>query len=248
MAEAIQTSDDDLEIYTSGATNIFKYPELSTSEKASELISAFEDKKELADIISQDVERCKPAFRFTSAGESPVATMQDCSVVTATYELGDGMYGKIGVIGPKRMDYEKVVGTMKTLMAQLDEIFKKRKAVIQVERCRRKVESPVEENRNEELSKEAAETETTETAAEEQAATEDTREAAAEPEEKDDASVRGRGQRKRKASSERKRKIKKTHRLKNLQIGYSGRWQNLTTSANVPKKRRQQCLRLARRA
>ena len=46
----------------------------------------------------------------------------------------------------------------------------------------------MEENRNEELSKEAAETETTETAAEEQAATEDTREAAAEPEEKDDAS------------------------------------------------------------
>lgn len=52
--------------------------------------------------------------------------MQDCSVVTATYELGEGMYGKIGVVGPKRMDYEKVVGTLKTLMAQLDEIFKKK--------------------------------------------------------------------------------------------------------------------------
>ena len=97
----------------------------------------------------------------------------------------------------------------------------------------------MEENRNEELSKEAAETETTETAAEEQAATEDTREAAAEPEEKDDASSE---------EEDSKRKIKKTHRLKSLQIGYSGRWQNLTTSANVPKKRRQQCLRLARRA
>ena len=42
------------------------------------------------------------------------------------YELGEGMYGKIGVVGPKRMDYEKVVGTLKTLMAQLDEIFKKK--------------------------------------------------------------------------------------------------------------------------
>ena len=59
-------------------------------------------------------------------GESPVGVMQDCSVVTATYELGEGMYGKIGVVGPKRMDYEKVVGTLKTLMAQLDEIFKKK--------------------------------------------------------------------------------------------------------------------------
>ena len=126
VAEAIQTSDDDLEIYTSGATHIFKYPELSTSEKASELISAFEDKKELADIISQD-SNDETGIQVYIGGESPVATMQDCSVVTATYELGDGMYGKIGVIGPKRMDYEKVVGTMKTLMAQLDEIFKKGK-------------------------------------------------------------------------------------------------------------------------
>ena len=54
VAESIQASQDELEIYTSGTTNIFKYPELSSSEKASELISTFEDKKELADIISQD--------------------------------------------------------------------------------------------------------------------------------------------------------------------------------------------------
>jgi len=51
--------------------------------------------------------------------------MQDCSVVTATYEIGEGMYGRIGVIGPKRMDYDKVVSTLRTLMVQLDQIFKK---------------------------------------------------------------------------------------------------------------------------
>ncbi len=41
--------------------------------------------------------------------ETPVQTMKDCSVVTATYELGDGMKGTIGIIGPKRMDYEHVM-------------------------------------------------------------------------------------------------------------------------------------------
>ena len=41
--------------------------------------------------------------------ETPVQTMKDCSVVTATYELGEGMQGTIGIIGPKRMDYEKVI-------------------------------------------------------------------------------------------------------------------------------------------
>ena len=125
VAESIQASQDELEIYTSGTTNIFKYPELSSSEKASELISTFEDKKELADIISQDGAE-QTGIQVYIGGESPVGVMQDCSVVTATYELGEGMYGKFGVVGPKRMDYEKVVGTLKTLMAQLDEIFKKK--------------------------------------------------------------------------------------------------------------------------
>ena len=53
--------------------------------------------------------------------------MKDCSVVTATYEIEDGIYGRIGIVGPKRMDYEKVVGTLQTLKSQLDDIFKKNK-------------------------------------------------------------------------------------------------------------------------
>ena len=51
--------------------------------------------------------------------------MKNCSVVTATYELEEGMRGTIGIIGPTRMDYEKVVGTLRTLMHQLDELYKK---------------------------------------------------------------------------------------------------------------------------
>lgn len=61
--------------------------------------------------------------------ESPVSTMRDCSVVTATYDLGEGMRGTIGIIGPKRMDYEKVVDTMKGLMNQLIICMIKRRSV-----------------------------------------------------------------------------------------------------------------------
>ena len=57
--------------------------------------------------------------------ETPSQTMKDCSVVTATYELGEGMRGTVGIIGPKRMDYDKVVGILKNLMAQLDTLYKK---------------------------------------------------------------------------------------------------------------------------
>ena len=56
--------------------------------------------------------------------ETKVDTMKDCSVVTATYKIHEGVYGKIGIVGPKRMDYDKVVSTLQSLMSELDDIFK----------------------------------------------------------------------------------------------------------------------------
>lgn len=124
VAEAVRMDDEDLEIYTSGATNIFKYPELSDSERASELISAFEEKKQLANLVAETMNSEESTgIQVYIGNESPVKTMKDCSVVTATYELGDGMKGTIGIIGPKRMDYDRVVSALKTLTTQLDKIF-----------------------------------------------------------------------------------------------------------------------------
>lgn len=130
VAKAISTTDEEMEIYTSGATNIFKYPELADKSKASELISAFEEKQELAEFVKETMEIADNGEKSTGiqvyiGNESPVKTMQDCSVVTATYDLGGGMQGTIGIIGPKRMDYENVVDNLKTLKNQLDHIFKK---------------------------------------------------------------------------------------------------------------------------
>lgn len=122
VAEAIST-EDNLEIYTSGATNIFKYPELSDSSKAKELISTFEEKQLLSSLIEKDMEG---GIRVYIGEETPVQTMKDCSVITATYELEEGVHGTIGIIGPKRMDYEKVVDTLKNIKDQLDSVYKKK--------------------------------------------------------------------------------------------------------------------------
>lgn len=125
VADAIKVDEEQPQIYTSGATNIFKYPELSDGTKASSLISAFEDKRELMELIN-DTSDDEHGIQVYIGNETPVQSMKDCSVVTANYELGDGMKGTIGIIGPKRMDYERVVGTLKTLMEQLDIIYHKK--------------------------------------------------------------------------------------------------------------------------
>ena len=120
------SEDEDLEIYTSGATNIFKYPELADSARAQELISAFEEKQQLVSLVNDTLsDEENTGIQVYIGSESPMQTMKDCSVVTATYELGEGMKGTIGIIGPKRMDYENVVDNLKTLKNQLDGIFKK---------------------------------------------------------------------------------------------------------------------------
>jgi heat-inducible transcriptional repressor len=125
-AESI-TADEDLQIYTSGTMNIFKYPELTDSAKASELISTFEDTKDLNSIVEGTLaaEQDETGIQVYIGNETPVQAMKDCSVVTATYELGDGMKGTVGIIGPKRMDYDKVISTLKNMRHALDDLYKK---------------------------------------------------------------------------------------------------------------------------
>ncbi len=121
-------TDENMEIYTSGANNIFKYPELAGSESASRLISTLEKKDSLIDLVKdteQSVVDGEDGIQVYIGDENSVDSMKDCSVVTASYDLGDGMQGTIGIIGPKRMDYERVMDNLKTMKASLNDAFKK---------------------------------------------------------------------------------------------------------------------------
>ena len=122
ITEAIST-EAQMKIYTSGATNIFKYPELSDKERASQLLTTLEEKSQLTELIHEGDE--ETGIQVYIGSETPVQAMKDCSVVTATYELEDGFKGTIGIIGPKRMDYEKVVGALRTVKEQLNDNFHK---------------------------------------------------------------------------------------------------------------------------
>ena len=88
-----------------GTSNMLAYPEYSDMEKARSFLSLMETRDRLADIISQKGE------------------MADCSIVTATYSTGSGRQGTIGVIGPTRMRYSRVLSVMNTMGQQLSEMF-----------------------------------------------------------------------------------------------------------------------------
>lgn len=126
ITEAIHEADQ-VEIYTSGATNMLKYPELGNIEQTTKLLEALEERQGLDELIDESIHgESSNGIQVYIGEESPVSNMKDCSIVTATYELQEGARGTIGIIGPKRMDYQKVVSTLKNLTGELDTIFKKK--------------------------------------------------------------------------------------------------------------------------
>ncbi len=130
IIEAVNEANE-LEIYTSGATNILKYPEIGDIIKTSELLEKFEDKEELTHLIEETTgnKDDNHDIQVYIGEENAVQNMEDCSIVTATYKMPEGATGTIGIVGPKRMDYKKVVSTLKNLTIELDDIFNKRKGV-----------------------------------------------------------------------------------------------------------------------
>ena len=126
IAETIHDADE-VEIYTSGTTNMLKYPEHGDIEQTTKLLEALEDRQGLDELIDESMNSDNSnGIQVYIGEEAPVSNMKDCSIVTATYELAEGAKGTIGIIGPKRMDYKKVVSTLKNLTGELDTIFKKK--------------------------------------------------------------------------------------------------------------------------
>ena len=126
ITEAIAT-EEQMKIYTSGATNIFKYPELSDKERASKLLTTLEEKSQLTELVKDGDD--STGIQVYIGSETPIQEMKDCSVVTATYELEDGFKGTIGIIGPKRMDYERVVETLRDVKEQIKDSFESKTAL-----------------------------------------------------------------------------------------------------------------------
>lgn len=125
ILEAIHEADN-LRVYTSGATNMLKYPELANSDSAEKLLGTFEDIEDEEDFVryvEEVIQKENSDIQIVIGQENRSEDLKDCSLVTATYKMPEGAKGTIGIIGPKRMDYKKVVTMLKNLTGELDDIF-----------------------------------------------------------------------------------------------------------------------------
>ena len=103
-----------------GTSNMLDYPEYSDVDKARNFLSLIETRDKLADIIRGNGEM---AFTVRIGPETGIPEMADCSIVTATYSSRGGQQGTIGVIGPTRMRYSRVLSILNMMGHQLTDLL-----------------------------------------------------------------------------------------------------------------------------
>ncbi len=109
------------EIYVENPQHLLNYPEYHELSRAKELISLLEDKQSVKMAIEQG-DRDKP-INIVIGEENEIDQMKDASLVTARYLVGGHTVGKIGIVGPTRMNYAKVVSALGSISNSLEEIL-----------------------------------------------------------------------------------------------------------------------------
>lgn len=105
------------EIYTKGSTNIFDYPEYNNIDRAKAFLGLINNEENLNEILTNASE--EPIY-IGIGKENFVECAKDCSVITASYSYKGRVMGTIGVIGPTRMHYDKVVAVLDTVVEEID--------------------------------------------------------------------------------------------------------------------------------
>lgn len=109
----------DARLYLEGATNIFEHPEFHDVERAKVLLSLLDEREAVFGLVNEATQRSGMAV--TIGRENRRVEMHDCSMVTATYSMGDQVIGTLGLLGPTRMNYARVVGILQFVADGLSE-------------------------------------------------------------------------------------------------------------------------------
>ncbi|EYE88110.1 HrcA family transcriptional regulator [Fervidicella metallireducens AeB] len=110
----------DCDVFLEGVTNIFKHPEYKDIEKAENFLSILDKKDIIKKILTVDDNN----YSVYIGNENIYDGIKDCSIVKATYRINNKTVGHIGVIGPTRMDYGKVIGTLKLISTTINDMLK----------------------------------------------------------------------------------------------------------------------------
>lgn len=110
---------DNPEVYIQGTTNIFNHPEFRDMVKARDFMNMLDEKASLCKMLFDSIEAGGITVRIGS--ENDISGIRECSLITANYNIADTFIGTIGIIGPTRMEYPRVISSMKIVRRLMNE-------------------------------------------------------------------------------------------------------------------------------
>ena len=103
-------------VYLEGANRAFDLPEFNSLEVAKNFVNIIDEKELVADVLDSGFAK---DINVYIGDENEKEELKDFSVITFKHKVGDKDLGTIGIIGPKRMDYSKVISVMKYINKKL---------------------------------------------------------------------------------------------------------------------------------
>lgn len=122
---------EDINVFTAGASNMLNFPEFSDVTRARDFMEFVQQKDQIRQLLRSENEgegSGKETLKIVIGSENQQRQLQDCSVITATYRYQNFDLGSISVVGPMRMDYDKVVTALKYLAEDFPKLFGPREA------------------------------------------------------------------------------------------------------------------------
>lgn len=104
-------------VYLGGTTNILNQPEFKDLAKIKRILRVLEEEALLSNLLE---EASADGLKVIIGQENTLEEIQECSLITATYQVGDKTVGTIGLLGPTRMDYSKVIALVEHITQHLN--------------------------------------------------------------------------------------------------------------------------------
>ena len=121
LSSILNMEDKDKKIYLDGGLNMLSQPEFKDVNKVKNLLHSLEQKEIVTQLMEADDET---GITVKIGAETGLDEVKDCSVIVANYKVKGETVGKVGLIGPTRMDYATAVSMLDTMAQTLEDAYK----------------------------------------------------------------------------------------------------------------------------
>jgi len=119
LLEESLKEEDQMRVFLGGTTNILNQPEFRDVDKVRRMLNLFEQEPLLFKILEDTSSEDKIVVKIGE--ENTYEDIRECTLITGTYKIHDKTLGTVGVLGPTRMDYARVISIMRRLVDHLNE-------------------------------------------------------------------------------------------------------------------------------